>query len=213
MDDVLVFTPVLRLEPETVTAIFALEWDGPVSVLFQRDNYKVCEDPREQAVRNHLWQYQRGREMFLAGSYEGMLVIESDIIPPKDTLTRLAGLNADLAYGCYEFQRSPVVNVFERYYAGTKKKARNIGESLTVRGLWKQAVKQGVVECSGAGLGCVLIQRHVIEATPFRIGWPEEPAFCDSFFTVDVYRAGYSMKADTRVLCGHKTETGEIKWP
>jgi hypothetical protein len=214
MCDVLVFTPVLRLEPETIKAIFGLEWGGALSVLFQRDNPVTCEDPREQAVRNHYHQYKRGRSAFLAGSYDAMLVIESDIVPPKDTLTRLFSLQADLAYGCYYFQKNDVVNVFERYQVSPgQPPARNIGESLSVRGLWPGAVAQGVIECSGGGLGCVLIQRHVLEAISFRIGWPESKAHCDSYFTIDVYKAGYSMKADTGVLCGHKTEEGVIKTP
>lgn len=210
MIDILVFIPVLRLEPETIKGIFQLEWGGSISILFQQDNPHK-NDGRQAGILNHLHQYQRGRQLFLSGPFDAMLVIESDIIPPPDTLQRLADLDCDVAYGCYRFQASPVVNVFEKYYAGTNKKARNIGESLTVRGLWQAAVDQGVIECSGAGLGCVLIRRHVLEKIPFRI----EPggAHCDSYFTVDVYQAGYSMLADTAVICGHKTAAGEVVYP
>ena len=223
MFDLLVFTPVLRLEPETVHSIFSLEWDGPISFLLQRDNPVRCDDPREQGVKNHLHQYRRGRKAFLDGNYEGMLVIESDIIPPKDTLTRLAALDVDLAYGCYTFQVSPVVNVALRYGSppgniGMVKpapyKARNVGESLSTRpGLWDAAIEQGVVDCSGAGLGCVLIKRRVLQEIDFRIGWPESKAHCDSYFTIDAYKADFTMKADTAVFCGHKTVDGNIKYP
>lgn len=218
MKDVLVFTPVLRLEPETIRAIFALEWDGPISYLFQRDNPVSCEDPREQAIKNHLHQYQRGREAFLAGPYQSILIIESDIIPPRDTIKRLSELDVDLAYGCYVFQGSPVVNVFERYYADRpdylkRPRARNIGQSLTVRGLWEESLTRGVVECSGGGLGCILIKRHVLKAVDFRIDWPTSKAHCDSYFTIDCYQSDYTMKADTRVICGHKTKEGITKWP
>lgn len=216
--DILVFTPVLRLEPETVESVFSLEWEGPITHLFQRDNPQPEQrDKLKRAVRNHLHQFERGREVFLAGRYEAMLIIESDIIPPKDALTRLAALDCDIAYGVYVFRNSRygdegVVNVFERYKPWPEM-TRNEGESLTVRKLWDWARKQGVVECSGAGFGCVLIKRHVMEAIPFRTEWPLNGAHCDTFWTRDAYQAGYKMLADTAVICGHKDENGSIQWP
>ncbi len=208
--DVLTFTPVHRLEAETVTALFALEWAGPLSFLLQRDN------PGNSGVDNHWHQYTRGRETFLRGPHDALLVIESDIIVPPDALTRLAALDCDVAYGVYVFRSkvSQVVNIFERYPESGGRPARNIGESLTVRGLWGEAQQRGVVPCSGGGLGIILIKRHVLEAVPFPM--PDDlrgKTFCDSPWTQAVYSAGYTMRADTRVICGHKDTDGEIFWP
>lgn len=198
---VLVFTPVYRLEPETVEAIFGLEYDGPISYLFQRDN------PTGDGRQDVLHQYQLGRKAFLNGPYGAMLVVESDIIPPPDALKKLLALECDLAYGVYVFRQSSEINVFERY----PQPARNVGEPLTAHpGRLKKALRQGVVECSGAGLGCVLIKRHVLRAVDFRL---EQTAHCDTYFTRDVYGGGYSMKADLSVVCGHKREDGEVLWP
>lgn len=209
--DVLVFTPVYRLEPETVDAIFALEWDGPISFLFQRDNPHPGTG-RETGVRNHLHQYRRGREAFLQGRYDAMLTIESDIIPPPDTLKRLAALDADVAYGAYVFRNSPVLNLFHVYAMPPAQRARNVGKSLSITGGWPP--KQDVIDVSGAGLGCTLIKRHVLEAIDFRTLQTLSPgAHCDSWFTADVWKRGYTMKADTRVVCGHKREDGEVLWP
>jgi hypothetical protein len=223
MRNVLVFTPILRLEPETEKAIFSLEWDGVLSVLFQRDNpvdlppgllptytHDIPEE-RLVGIQNHLHQFQRGREIFLASQAEAMLVIESDIIPPPDTLKRLAALECDVAYGCYMFRSgNPVVNVLERYYPWPAH-ANNIGESLTIRGLWQDALAKGVVECSGSGFGCVLIRRHVLEAVPIRL--ETGTVHCDTYWTMDVHRRGYKMLADTKVRCGHKTPDGRVLWP
>lgn len=207
--NVLVFCPVwMAAQPETVQAIFSLHHNGPISQLFQRENLTG------NGHQDTLHQYQRGREAFLSGPYDAMLVIEDDIIPPPDTLERLIALNADMAYGVYVFRQSrpkwPVVNIFERY----DPPGRNTGESLSV---WPEkyaaAVRQGVVPCSGGGLGCVLIKRHVLEAIPFRLEQPNGP-HCDSYFTDDVFHAGWTMMADMRVRCGHKRrDTGEILWP
>lgn len=203
--DVMVFTPVYRLEPETVQAIFEMEWAGPLSVVFQRDN------PGTDGRFNHLHQYQRGRELFLQGRYEAMLVIESDIIPPRDTLARLAALRADCAYGVYRFRVSNVINIYERYPDKDGVAPRNIGESLSLKPyLLKRAVKLGKYQCSGAGLGCVLIRRRVLEAFDFRL---EESAHCDTYWNRDVMRHGFVQTAEMGVICGHKGEDGRVLWP
>lgn len=201
--DVMVFVPVLGIEAETVRSIFAMELQGAVTLLMQRDN------PSGNPFADHLHQYQRGREIFLAGRYDAMLVIESDMIIPRDALTRLAALEADLAYGCYVYRGGGVVNILERYSPD----ARNPGESLSIRHLWHAAQKKGVIECSGSGLGCVLIQRKVIESVPFADemthGYTQ---FFDFPWTCAAYDAGFTMKADCDVQCGHIDRDGTELW-
>lgn len=211
MDDVLVFTPIWRLEPETVKAVVDLEWDGPKSILLQDDNpHPEQRDGLKRKVFNHLHQYQRARELFLAGRFDAMLIVESDIIPPRDALQKLAALDTDIGYGVYRFRLSNVVNIFELYPG----KPRNVGESLSIRPERLQAaVDQGVVDCSGAGFGCTLIQRHVLEQIPFRVEWPKNGGHCDTPFVRDALRHGFEQRADMTVICGHKDETGEILWP
>ena len=213
MRDILVFTPVLRLEPETVRALMALEWSGPLTLVLQRDNARRAED--QTAYADHLHQYQRGRDLFLRGDYEAMLVIESDIVPPSDTLQRLAALadeGADLAYGVYLYRGGRVVNILERYRPDRAKPARNIGQTLTTRGLYAAACEQGVIECSGSGLGCVLIKREVIEAVPFA-EYPSGKTFFDMAWTKAVYSAGYRMVADMGIRCGHVDPDHGVLWP
>lgn len=207
MFSVLVFTPVFRLEPETIKSIFDLDYDSSISCLFQKQSQGCCLP--SGGHQNILFQYQQGRRVFLAGPYDYMFVVESDIIVPRDALKKLMALNADLAYGVYAFRQTPEsINVFERYPG----RARNVGEPLTAHpDRLRAALEQGVVDCSGAGLGCVLIKRHVLEAIDFRR--EENGPHCDSYFTEDCYRFGYTMKADLSVICGHKGEDGVILWP
>lgn len=201
IERVMVFTPVYRLEPETVTAVFALEWDGSLTWVFQRDN------PGADGRENITHQYQQGRRRFLESEADALMVIESDIIPPPETIKRLAALDCDVAYGVYRFRVSDVVNVFERYPG----QPRNEGESLSIypRKLAK-ARQAGAVRCSGGGLGCALIHRHVLEAFDFRL---EATGHCDTYFNRDVLRAGMRQMADMTVVCGHKNEAGVILWP
>lgn len=203
--DVLVFTPVYRLEPATIAAVMALEWEGPLSFLLQRDN------PHGVGKLDHLHQYERGRQTFLAGSWDGMLVIESDIVPPADALQKLAALDADCAYGVYTFRGGQnIINVWERYPGNP----RNEGESLSIHPQkLAEARRRGVVRMSGGGLGCVLIKRHVLEATPFRLGDGLRGGFCDTYFNRDVMRQGLMQMADMSVECGHVDTDGVTLWP
>lgn len=213
MKRVMVFTPVYRLQPETVASVMALEWDGALTLCLQRDN-PHAGGRETDGPKNHLHQYQRGRELFLQGGNDAMLIIEDDIIAPSDTLKRLASLNCDLAYGVYMFRHGvKVVNVLQRYRPWPEM-ARNIGESISLGHLWRKAQQKGIVECSGAGLGCLLIGRQVLEENPFEAS--PDGNFFDYGWTEQVYRKGYLMKADVRLHCGHidgDADVREVLWP
>jgi len=233
--DVMVFTPVYRLESATVEAILGgspstvlkdglgtspvrsagLEWDGSITWILQRDNPLVVGDQahsgeaRKAGILNNLHQMQRARETFLAGRYEALLVVESDMIPPKDALIRLAAVGTDVAYGVYRFRTSDVINIFELYPG----KPNNPGESLSLHPhLLRRAMKLGVYPCSGAGFGCTLIKRRVLERLEFRID-ERDSVHADTYFCRDVLQAGFSQAAEMRVVCGHKDESGEVLWP
>jgi hypothetical protein len=199
---VMTFTPYGdRLEPETVRAIFRMEYDGPLTNVFQHT--PQTGDPHRDILR----QYQIGRELFLNSDADYLMVIESDIIPPKDTITKLMDLGADVAYGVYVFRTSEVINVYERY-EGTP---RNTGSSLSLsKRKLQRAVKARRTKCSGGGLGCALIKRHALIDIDFRI---EDTAHCDTYFNRDALRAGLNQMADMSVICGHKREDSVILWP
>lgn len=213
ISDVMVFTPVYRLADETVAAVMALEWDGPLTFVLQRDNPHTAETEHATGVMNHLHQYQRGREMFLRGDYDALLTIEDDMIPPPDTLKRLAALDVDLAFGTYMFRHGvKVANVLRRYYPWPQL-ARNPGESISLAGLWEESQQKGVIECSGSGFGCTLIKRHVIADNPFE-AHEEDDCYFDWPWTAGCYRENYMMKADCLLHVGHiDRETGAVLWP
>jgi hypothetical protein len=43
--------------------------------------------------------------------------------------------------------------------------------------------------------------------------YPKNGAYCDTWFTEDVYHAGYTQAADMTVICGHKDVDGTVLWP
>jgi hypothetical protein len=196
------FTPYGdRLEPETVSAVMQLEHDGPLTTVFQHT------PQTGNSHRDILRQYRLGRDIFLASDADYLMVIESDIIPPKDTIKKLISLDADITYGVYVFRASEVINVYERYPG----EPRNVGSSLSLsKQKLQRAVKARRTKCSGGGLGCALIKRHALTDIQFRI---EDTAHCDTYFNRDALRAGLNQMADMSVICGHKREDGVILWP
>jgi hypothetical protein len=145
------------------------------------------------------------------------MTIEDDMVPPPDTLQRLAALDVDLAFGTYMFRHGvQVTNVLRRYYPWEPKRlpARNAGESISVTpGLWEDSQRRGVIECSGSGFGCTLIKRHVIESVPFEAHPTGDNCYFDWPWTEACYRKNYTMKADALLHVGHIDEDGTVLWP
>lgn len=205
------FTPyAARLEPETVDAVLNLDWDGDICFMFQCENpngpqaYELMRDQRNIAMkRNILHQYQTGRTVFLGGGYDAMLIVEADVVPPADALEKLAALDADCAYGVYVHRHgNRPINITEKY----PPPAKNRGEPINLRPGYESYLAQGVIECTGGGLGCVLIRRPVLEQIDFRLGSFGD---CDIWFNEDVFQAGFTQKADLSVVCDHLTPDGE----
>jgi hypothetical protein len=229
---VLALTPPLRLEDETLAFLLATRLQvqrGEVGGVRSFDLLLTTDNPHpdtDGGRENILHNYRKGRAVALAGGYDAVLVVESDIVPPPDALPKLVRLldRADLAYGLYAFRprdESTIdrhglqVNVFTRPKGGkvTMKpgECQNTGSPLTAKGVLGEALQKGIIPCSGGGLGLVLIRRKVLEAIDFRL--QPNGAHCDTYFTLDAWRAGFEQWADLSVVCAHKTPTGRILWP
>lgn len=213
---VMLFCPVYTrpdgscsLEPRTRQAIEALDYPG-LTVVYQDEN--PHQRPGQEFLAglwNHLHQFQAGRARFLAGAWAYLLVVESDMLPPADVVQRLLACGSDVAYAPYMLRHGrPVISLLERYAPP----ARNVGDPLRW-GTIKRALREGrsVIEVSGQALGCTLIARRVLEAVDFRIG--SSLIHCDWYFTEDVYRGGFSQRADLMAICGHIAPDGAVLWP
>jgi hypothetical protein len=133
--------------------------------------------------------------MTLEGGYDAMLSVEHDMTLPPGAVQTLWDTAAPVVYAIYALRHgSQVVNLFRK--EGTK----NIGMSLSLfPDELKQARKQGTIEVSGAGFGCTLFRRDVLEAVPFRFGEyaPDIP------FAVDCLHRGIVQMGRADVICGH----------
>ena len=195
---VLVVTPTWgdRLRPETVASVVGQRFTGRLTWQITRRNPYPPPD-----VRNVDIQYQRIREVFLAGEYDALWLVEHDMVIPPDALQKLCDTDAPVVYAPYMLRHGrPVLSAW-RY-----ENERNLGMSLSLYPAeLKAAQRAGVVRTCGVGFGCTLIQRPVLEAIAFRGG--EQPP--DLPFAVDCLRANILALTRFDVACGH-WHNGEV---
>lgn len=214
---VLVFVPMspktkpddplqVRIFGRSLQSIMRMKWSGPLSYHFEREDRPAGHHVRYDHI---LHRYQLARRLTLEGGYDALLTVESDMIVPPDALLRLVRADADVVYGLACGRGNKKWNVFSVL---EERSARYFQDTDTA--MARSAFEQGLILRSrGAGLGCTLIRRHVLEAVEFRR--PEGGASNDWYFALDVEAAGYEQVTDFGTVCGHITTRPApmIIWP
>ena len=214
---ILVFTPCFpsepRIYPEAMDSILGLKWPDRIEFL-QRDGewYEfpawvewLLEDP--DSIRRKLAiaeQYERMRQHVLDGDYDAVLTVEADNIVPEDAVHRLVQCDADIAYGTYVL-RSGLAR-WNVHTVVTPDEGLSISEDPEYEGKL-----HGVVDVQGAGLGCTLIKREVLERISFVAG----KSGCDWHLAYAARMEGFTQRADLDLMCGHRTNipSPRILWP
>lgn len=205
--NILIDTPLMRLPDSgrvetfarALDALYGLDWDGPLDYIQRAgdDDYG-----NRNAACTH--KHNRTRAIFLAGEWDALLTVDSDMLPPPDGLKRLVALDCDVAYGLYANRPAP------HPWCAAVRLDDHGWRSLSAfpaeaRAAWGQpfAVK-------GVGFGFTLIRRHVIEAAPFR-DW--SGVSCDWALGCDAQRYGWSQVMDLGCVVGHIARNGTVLWP
>lgn len=154
------------------------------------------------------------RARFLEGDYDYLLLVESDLLPPPDSIKRL------MAYG------KPVVG--STYFIGHEVKVPCIFLSdVKVGGLsgtrpigmvrsgthgkytrHNQAevdafLGTGLRKIHGCGFGCTLIRRDIVERFPFWCDERFDNKHSDVYFYLDMERHFIPVYVDTNVIVPH----------
>lgn len=206
MDKILVYCPMAPKTPKvyarTVTSLFRLEWSGEMEIVFGRE-----DEPRQSKYGNLAAKHNRARHMALDGGYDALLFVENDMILPPDALTKLAAVKADVAYGLYVNRHG-----WRKWLAYTYIDDLG-GVSLSDDKDKARAAWGKVIDTVGAGMGCTLIRRNVLEHIWFRVP-PGERAADDWQFAIDCQAAGFRQAHDLSVHCGHIVPgNAHILWP
>lgn len=152
----------------------------------------------------------KAREIFLAGDYDYMLSLESDIFPGFNIMEALVWDNLDIVTGLYligdakEGTRWPCITI------PWKNPATNtMGTQLLPREEWQNYFKQGLKEVAAGGMGCCLMSREVLEKLPFTY-IPGHSAHSDVFFFQKAARLGYTVWCDTNLTCKHLNSSWDL---
>lgn len=134
------------------------------------------------------------RDVFLAGNWDYLFLLESDIIPNGDIVKHLLEHDKDI--------------VSAVYMLGDKKKlpCLTINKFIANKGGWTNMfVNESFVDGelkkveNGAGIGCVLIKRKVMQKIKFR--WASQHA--DTYFWEDLRAYGFKGFVDTSQIVKH----------
>jgi hypothetical protein len=209
----LIFTPTWvdpatgeeAIKPEVEAAI-----KGQIGVDF--DWHVTTDNPYPIGdYRNVLHQYQQARDWFLRSHahggqpYDALLTIEHDnVLPDPEAAQRLADTPGDVIYAPYKLRHgSKCLNTWQ--YIND----HNLGMSLTnyPREL-RRARQENIHRVSGAGFGCTLIRRHVVEAIEFTGQTPRDKNWCpDLRFAEDCLRRQFVANGRFDVPVLHWDET------
>jgi len=160
------------------------------------------EDVRERIAhsRNIL------REKALEENYDYFFSLEQDIIPPVDIIDRLLGHNKKIISAYYGKPADLRVQDKET------EEIKDITIELSI--VWLQegdkirranpseVLDKGIVSVGGFGVGCLMINREVLEKIKFRFE-KGKAAFDDMLFCLDAKKLGYELFLDSNIRVEH----------
>jgi FkbM family methyltransferase len=136
-----------------------------------------------------------------AKSYDYLFSVDSDIVLPKDTLTKMLAADKDIISGLY-IQRIPNTHTLEVYMDTPGGGCTNIPYQLIKN--------RGVVEIAACGMGAALIKSEVFRKLPYPHFYYKEALTMRETVSEDVYfckkarDAGFTVWADASIQCDHK---------
>lgn len=186
---ILVAVPTFEtIAPETFKSIYALHTEGH-SVSFDYVKGYDCAKARNEIVK-----------LVLDGGYDYVLMVDSDVIIPEDTIDRFLDSPVDICYGL-----CPRKNTRDR-----KTTAYKIGSPDYTNAYSYDELYLSRIEVKGSGAACAFIKADVFRKLKypwFQYVSYENGTFLseDLYFCTEAQKAGYIMWADTRIRCGHLT--------
>lgn len=174
---------------------------GPNNTQFEAFNTSLSKVPsviERMCITSNLC-----RDYFLKNNYQLALSLETDVFPTQECLGELIMADKDVIGALYDRDegKSRKLMIQERFFVSPNKiQAVNIepGEDVYF-------VNGEIKEVSHVGLGCVLMNRLVLEKIKFRFikGQDMHP---DTYFAEDCFRNGFKINAHTALVCEHKNK-------
>lgn len=189
MKKILVAIPTAKyIEVETFKSL----WDLDVPEGYELD-FRYSFGYSISQIRNLISEW--------AKSYDYLLSLDSDIVLPKDALTKMIAADKDVISGLY-IQRIPNTHTLEVYMDTRGGGCTNIPYHLIQN--------RGISEIAACGMGAALIKSEVFRRMQYPHFFYQESLTIEGTVSEDVYfckkarDAGFTIWADPSIKCDHK---------
>jgi cellulose synthase/poly-beta-1,6-N-acetylglucosamine synthase-like glycosyltransferase len=153
---------------------------------------------RDMVIRDH----NIIRDKVLKENYDYLLILDQDVIPPKDVIEKLISHDKDVVSALFfghhdvgqgDVRPMPFAWVF----------SKEIGDwNHTGYLLESETWEPQLLKIAFAGMGCILIKKEVLEKVKFRYNI-EMDAWDDRWLGVDVWANNFEFYLDNTVICKH----------
>ena len=170
------------IETECFVSLFEMEKTGNIE-LFIPNSSSV------DVARNVIAKYAQENK------FDYILWVDSDMLLPKDTLTRLLSHDTDIVSGVYRYKLLNDKRIVAKRLTGDDY-TDVLADELYTDG--------EITEVDAFGFGCVLMKVSVLDKIPY-------PWFVytlemgeDVYFCRKAQNAGFKLYLDKKIICGHK---------
>lgn len=134
------------------------------------------------------------------GFYDYVLMVDSDMILPQDTLLKLTEIEGDIILGCY-----PKKNTKDGCVELFKKNGHVDFDEFWY---YKDLPDEKRLPVYGGGFGCAFIRAKLFFDLPYPwfkfVVYDNDSALSEDLYFCDIANAhGFRIEADTRIRCGH----------
>lgn len=183
---------------------------------FWKEGIKAMHEPLKGNFREELARHQNIiRDYFLAGDYDYLMMIESDVFTGECILEKLVSYaevyNAGAVTATYEIMRDEptlclTATVDSRFVRSEKLLNRSHGYEIMGQGCveLKKLLNDPDAKLTATGIGCTLFSREALECVNFRVDLDlNKRAFSDTFIFTDIERKGFRVLIDSNIICEH----------
>ena len=183
---------------------------------FWKEGIKAVHEPLNGDFREELARHQNIiKDYFLAGDYDYLMMIESDVFTGECILEKLVSYaevyNAGVVTATYEIDRGePTLcltsTVDSRLVRSEKLLDRSIGYEIMGQGVipLRKLLSDPDAKLTATGIGCTLFSRFALQDVNFRVDLSlNKRAFSDTFIFTDIDSKGYEILIDSNIICKH----------
>ena len=184
---------------------------------FWKNGIKAMHEPLKGNFREELARHQNIiRDYFLAGDYDYLMMIESDVFTGECIIDKLVTYaevyGAGAVTATYEIDRGEptlclTATVDSKFVRSEKLLDRSQGYDVMGQGVipLRKLFHDSDAKLTATGIGCTLFAREALEAVKFRVDLNlNKRAFSDTFIFTDISKMGYEVLIDSNTICDHK---------